>query len=344
MSGWAEGPGGGALATAIADAFARSATPSVREQLEARAGASDTDREAWLSERFSGVTATEIRDLWLGKVTKEALASKKVARIFEDDLSHVPIIGWGRTREPIIAAHLQREHGIAPESRVFRAAQNPRWLASPDGVGIDFDERVTVSEIKTAGMDLTVGSPDFERKGYLAQMVWAMGVVGAYRCRFEWEYRLGDKWSGFAPGQRQGEWVMFANHEQLWLDLQGIAEDFLAELDRQSAGAAAVKHPALVRAEALLADYFEQKSRSEANLAGLRQRIDEALAEAGAEKASVEGVGSASVSVSKPSKRFDGAALKKAEPALYARFQKDVPGGERTLRLVPAKQAEEKAA
>ena len=33
------------------------------EDLMARAGASDTDREAWLAERAQGVTATEIRDL-----------------------------------------------------------------------------------------------------------------------------------------------------------------------------------------------------------------------------------------------------------------------------------------
>jgi hypothetical protein len=317
---------------------------SVREQLEVRAGASDTDREAWLSERFNGVTATEIRDLYLGKVTKEALASKKVARVFEDDLSHVPIIGWGRTREPIIARAIEREHGIAPESRVFGSAENPRWLASPDGVGIDFDERVSIAEIKTAGMDISVGSRDFERKGYLAQMVWAMGVVGAYRCRYEWEYRLGEPWEGFTPGQRQGEWVMFADHQQLWLDLTTLADDFLAELDRQAAGVPTLKHPALIRAEHLMADYVEQKARSEANLAGLRARIDEAMQEAGVEKFQVEGVGTASVSVSKPSKRFDSAALRKAEPALYARFQKDVPGGERTLRLTPAKQSTEEVA
>lgn len=342
MSGWAEGPGGGALASAIGDAFARAAAPNVREQLEARAGASDTDREAWLAARRRGISATEVRDLYLKRITKEALAAQKLSGV--ESFFGNAYTEWGNLREPHIMREVQRRYGIAPESRVFHAAENPRWLASPDGVGIDFDERVRISEGKTAGVDISIGTRDYERKGYLPQKVWQMGVLGAFECVYAWEERIGTPADGFTPGAMHFEVVRFEEHEQLWLDLTTIADDFLAELDRQAAGRVPVKHPALVQAEAMLADYFEQKERSEKNLASLRSRIDEALAEAGVEKVAVEGVGSASVSVSKPSKRFDGAALKKAEPALYARFQKDVPGGERSLRLTPAKQSSEEAA
>lgn len=316
---------------------------NVRAELEARAGASDQDREAWLAERRSGVTATEIASLYGKRVSREALASQKLSGV--ESFFGNAYTEWGKARESHIAAEVQRVYGIAPESRVFRSAANPRWLASPDGVGIDFDEAITLGEIKTAGVDISITSPDFRKKGYLAQMVWQMGVLGASECIYAWEERIGSPLDGFTPGLRHFDVVRFADHEQLWLDLQTLAEDFLAELDRQASGAKPlVKHPGLIRAESMLADFFEQKERSEANLAGLRSRIDEALVEAGVEKASVEGVGTASVSVSKPGQRFDGAALKKAEPAMYAKYQKETPGGERTLRLTPAKQTEEKVA
>lgn len=313
----------------------------VRAALEARAGASDEDRAAWLAERRTGVTATEMTQLYLKRISKEALAAQKLSGV--ETFFGNAYTEWGKQRESVIAAEVQREYGIAPESRVFRSALNDRWLASPDGIGIDFDELLTLSEIKTAGMDISITSPDFRKKGYLVQMVWAMGVLGAGECVYAWEERIGSPLDGFTPGLRHFDVVRFADHEQLWMDLQTIAGDFLAELDRQAAGVATVKHPALIRAEALLADYFEQDARAKANLAGLRSRIDEALVEAGAEKAAVEGIGSASVSVSKPGKRFDGAALKAAEPGMYAKYQKETPGGERTLRLTPAKQSGEVA-
>ena len=40
-------------------------TMGVLDELEARAGASDQDREQWLAERRRGVTATELRDIML---------------------------------------------------------------------------------------------------------------------------------------------------------------------------------------------------------------------------------------------------------------------------------------
>lgn len=193
-------------------------------------GASDADREAWLADRRQGPTATEIRDLWLGKLSIADLVARKLGRTPEvGDLSHVPVIGWGKTREPIIAAIAEQRYGIRPESRVFHAADEFRFLASPDGVGEDFDGNRVISELKTAGMDVAPGSSSFDAKGYLIQMTWGMRVMNARRCLYGWEYRLDVPGGGFEPGLLQFEWIDY--DESLGVELEVLARKFLAALD-----------------------------------------------------------------------------------------------------------------
>ena len=104
------------------------------QDIMARAGASGTDREAWLRERAQGVTATQARDLMIKKITASKLAKQKKSGELDADLSYVPVIGWGKEREPVIAEGLRGE-GIEPEMRVFHHESNSRYLASPDGIG-----------------------------------------------------------------------------------------------------------------------------------------------------------------------------------------------------------------
>ena len=205
--------------------------------LESRAGASDQDREAWLAERRQGITATEVRDLYLRKtgrssyVSQQDLIDRKLGRVEEvADLSHVPVIGWGKDREPIIAARLAGE-GFAPESRVFHHPQNSRYLASPDGLSVTFDDELQVSEIKTAGYDLPPGSERFDAKGYLFQVQWVMFVIGAARCRFVVEERLENPDGSFFPGSEHRYWI--ERDDALIAELVKLADEFLAELDRQ---------------------------------------------------------------------------------------------------------------
>jgi hypothetical protein len=204
-------------------------------ELEARAGASDQDRELWLAERRNGPTATEVRDLYLGKLTVRELVDRKLGRTPEiGDLSHIPVIGWGKQREPIIAAELERRYLIAPESRVFKASDHPRKLASPDGVGVGFDGELVVSEIKTAGKDIAPGTEAYRAKGYEAQMVWVMRVTGARKCLYAWEQRLTlPGMQGFVPGELKTKWVEW--NEALAQKLEQIADDFLAALDAAAA-------------------------------------------------------------------------------------------------------------
>ncbi|MGX9346607.1 YqaJ viral recombinase family protein [Microbacterium sp. KNMS] len=204
--------------------------------LEARAGASDKDRELWLAERRQGVTATEIRDMYLeahGRrswTTKQGLIDRKLGRVAEvEDLSNVPVVGWGNYREGHIAEQLRGE-GFRPESRVFHHPENSRYLASPDGIAVDFDEQIDVLEIKTAAYDLPPGSLALDRKGYAIQVQWVMFVIGARRCRFVVEERITTS-DGFEPGELHRHWI--ERDDVLIAELVKLADEFLAELDRQ---------------------------------------------------------------------------------------------------------------
>jgi hypothetical protein len=201
----------------------------------ARAGASDADRDLWLAERRGGVTATEVRDLYLkGPSFKRELLQRKLGRIGDvGDLSSIPVIGWGKLREPAIAAMLEGRYAIAPESRVFRAIDNPRFLASPDGTGLTWDEELVVSEIKTAGHDVSVGTQGYVDKGYEIQQQWVMRVIGARRSMFAWEERIEVAPDQFEPGALKCEWIDY--NPELVAELEKIAMEFLAERDAMAA-------------------------------------------------------------------------------------------------------------
>lgn len=208
--------------------------PQVLADLYTRAGASDQDREQWLRERLAGVTATEVRDLANGKIRTQDLVDLKLGRK-TDSFNGNAYTEWGKLREPIIAATLVGL-GIEPESRVFHHAENSRHLASPDGVGVNFDDEIVLSEIKTCGTLLPLGSPELAAKGYIDQILWCMHVTGAVRCALVVEERLyvRDAREGeavFEPGQRTVEWV--DRDEKRIAELVKIADDFLVELDRQ---------------------------------------------------------------------------------------------------------------
>ncbi|WP_058623197.1 YqaJ viral recombinase family protein [Microbacterium testaceum] len=206
-------------------------TPPAVAALMARAGASDQDRAAWLAERLAGLTATEVAGLAVGKKRQGELVDLKLG-LKEDTFNGNAYTEWGKLREPFLASAAERR-GILPESRVFHHAENRRWLASPDGVGTNFDGELQLGEYKTSGHDLTPGTPTFDRTGYLEQMTWAMLVAGARRCLFIWEERLGTPETGFEAGRQYEYWIEF--DEALAKRLVTIAKRFFTALDKKRA-------------------------------------------------------------------------------------------------------------
>lgn len=206
--------------------------------LYARAGASDQDRQAWLTERLAGVTATEVRELHMGgEGYRQKLLKQKAQGILDPEL-HNRYVAWGNVREPIIAEWARARFAIVPETRIFHAADNPRFLASPDGIGVGFDGELVVDEIKTGKDDLAPWGDAFQRKGYLLQCMWVMRVTGARRCRFIWEQHDSD-WQDRGgefeeplplDAEPRSEWIEY--DEALADVLEGVALAFLDDLDR----------------------------------------------------------------------------------------------------------------
>src|SRR5207302_198902 len=90
---------------------------SALELLELRAGASDEDRPAWLADRRSGITATEVRDLHLKKISRVKLIGQKLGRVPEGSDRRGKQAAWGHEREPEIAREVLARYAMVPESR-----------------------------------------------------------------------------------------------------------------------------------------------------------------------------------------------------------------------------------
>ena len=215
------------------------------EELFSRAGASDENREAWLRARLGGITATQVRDIMLnGSGYRARLLRDKATGVLEPWVGN-RYTAWGNKREPVISEWVRARFAIAPERRVFHAADNPRFLASPDGVGVGFDGELVISEVKTGKDDLSPWGDAFAAKGYLYQCLWGMRVTGARRCKFVWEQHDSD-WRD-RGGEFEEPVPMFAEPKSEWIEydeatvavLEEVAVEFLADLDEMVADLAA---------------------------------------------------------------------------------------------------------
>lgn len=273
-------------------------------ELLARAGASDKNRPAWLNERAHGVTATEIRDLYLkargypGKTVEQLIAEKlpfllatsseEIEAAAAGGFGGNKFTAWGNTREPIIAAQLEEHFGMLPESRVFRSAANPRYLASPDGIRVGDDGRLEVAEIKTSGADIAPETDAYRKKGYDIQQTWVCGVIEAWRSLYAWEQHDGD-WQDRGGRFPEPEpldlfvptaWVSF--DDDLFAELVVLADHFLERLDAALAAARAGDGPVIdEELDTLAVNYLrgldaekEGKALKQASWDAIFERID----------------------------------------------------------------------
>lgn len=313
--------------------------PPVLADLFARAGAPDTDRPAWLAERRGGITATEVRDLYIRAKSTAKLCAIKLEQEAEKDLGQfIPRIRYGKEREPAIAERLRGE-GFMPEARVFHHAENSRHLASPDGIRVDFDENLDISEIKTDELGIAPGateaddSPEFRATGYRYQCLWGMYVTGARRCRLVVEECIRTH-DGFEPGEIREYWI--ERDEDVIAELVETADAFLAAMDDMRENgidpiAVALLEDALAAGEAVKA---------------ARVALEEYCASTGLSSLRIP-EGSLSYSTPAPRKSFQQTAFKDAHPDMYAEFEEVVPASKPTLRITPRRsknETKEKAA
>lgn len=130
----------------------------------------------------------------------------------------------GRRREPEIAAWVAATHGISPSSALFHAEVEQRHLATPDGVGIDSDGRVVLSEIKTTNKPWR-SVP----RTYLRQVWWQQHVLGAERTLVVWEEH-----KNFIPIHDEPQCVWVDRDEREIRNLVSLATDLIDELYRRT--------------------------------------------------------------------------------------------------------------
>lgn len=208
----------------------------------------DEDEQAWLDARKKGCSATDAVRLRSGSATvRRTLRMEKVAG--EDKRWSTEATRYGSMREPFIGEWVERKFAIAPSSMLYRHADFDRHLATPDGVGVDYDDNLRLAEIKTSEHDLTPGPIDGDdvlmmklvgaqaRKGYFwsktryyEQMQWQMWVTGADRTLFVWEQHNGEHPLP-TPLHMEPRFCWILRDDALIADLVEKVNVFLAEWD-----------------------------------------------------------------------------------------------------------------
>ena len=152
------------------------------------------DRVAWLRARARGVTATDVARL----SSERALAAVAQDKLLGTGFGGNAYTDHGRAREPEIARWVRARHGIQPSSALYHAHDEPRHLATPDGVAV-LGGNLVLSEIKTTGHAWR-SIP----RSYLRQVWWQQYVLGAERTLVVWEQH-----DGFVPVGAEPEcrWV-----------------------------------------------------------------------------------------------------------------------------------------
>lgn len=188
-----------------------------------RVVADSEDRIAWLRARSQGITATDAAKLSTPRSIQSAAWDKLNGTSFGGN----SYTEHGRAREPVIAAWVQENYGIAPSSQLFHAAENRIHLATPDGLGIRETGKVELSEIKTTNKPFKTIP-----RNYLRQIFWQQYVLGAERTLFVWEPHV-----DFVPTHDEPltRWVDRDDAEIG--DLIGKVDQMVAILRRQTAAA-----------------------------------------------------------------------------------------------------------
>ncbi len=177
--------------------------------------ASSDDRDAWLTARNNGVTATNAGKLASLDSIESILKSK-----FFDGFTGNPATEWGLEREP----YLVKWAGFEQNKYLFHAESNPRFMATPDGIRPaigDCDGVLELCQVKTTGKPMKSIPAHYRR-----QIQWEMFVMGAARCYFVWEEH-----DNFVPTHLEPKLEIIERDDEAIASLVKLASVLLTQLD-----------------------------------------------------------------------------------------------------------------
>jgi hypothetical protein len=171
-----------------------------------------TEYPGWLEARQHGVSATAVA---------EAATPSGFRNVVDNWGAPVEINDYmlfGSESEAELMRYAHQEHGILPSDWLI-AGENPRHLATPDGLSLDHTE---IAECKTTGKDWGLVPIKYRR-----QVQWQLLVSGAKRCRFVWNLRVPDGHGWFYLGWIEPKAVWIDRDEDMIADLKRTADELL---------------------------------------------------------------------------------------------------------------------
>lgn len=168
------------------------------------------DRTRWNAARSTGVTATMVSNAATPAGFVTVAASMGVPDVHVEGN---PYFDFGNEQEVEMMRWAHETHQILPNSWLL-AGENPRHLATPDGLSLTHD---LIAECKTTGTDWVTVPAKYRR-----QVQWQLHVTGAERCLFIWQLRIpeGDY---FRPAWWEPKHVWFERDETMIADLVEVA-------------------------------------------------------------------------------------------------------------------------
>lgn len=177
-----------------------------------RALADSTDRETWLTARQGKIGASDAA----GFAKLESAEGYARAKLKSGTFAGNAYTEHGNARERFILSQI----GIPHNTVLFHAADNPRHVATPDGIR-EFSGGLLLAEAKTTNKPFAKIPP-----AYLRQIFWAQYVLGAEKTVFAWEVHV-----GFIPTDMAPRSVIVERDDAAIKKLVQIADAVLDHLD-----------------------------------------------------------------------------------------------------------------
>jgi len=174
--------------------------------------ASSDDRDAWLTARNTGVTASNAARLVSEQSLDSILKSK-----FYDGFTGNAATDWGLEREPFLLEWA----GFPQNKYLFASSENSRFMATPDGIRLDDEGNIELCQVKTTGKPM----PKIPAH-YYRQIQWEMFVMDAVRCHFVVEVH-----EDFVPISLEPQLEIFERNEEVITSLKILATALLVRLD-----------------------------------------------------------------------------------------------------------------
>jgi len=183
--------------------------------------------EEWYKARQYGISATTVAKAAAGPGGYNAELNRA---LFPEDnvIEDNAYMKFGRDWEGWIVEQLPAEYGIVHNDWLISAAEEPRHLATPDGLNADWSR---IAEVKTTGKDWDLENLNSIPIQYRRQIQWQMYVTGAQSCVFAWLLRVEDENGEFAPAWLDPKFVEIERDDDMIEELIHVAKEFVSQLN-----------------------------------------------------------------------------------------------------------------